>query len=46
LAAFGQQGVEAVIDILNRELAAIMRQAGTPTLASITREHLVSARVS
>jgi 4-hydroxymandelate oxidase len=41
LAAFGQPGVEAVIDILNRELAAIMRQAGTPTLASITREHLV-----
>jgi (S)-2-hydroxy-acid oxidase len=33
--AFGQQGVEAVIDILNRELVAIMRQAGTPTLADI-----------
>ncbi|MGO8857428.1 MAG: alpha-hydroxy acid oxidase [Steroidobacteraceae bacterium] len=30
LAAFGQPGVEAVVDILNRELAAIMRQAGTP----------------
>jgi 4-hydroxymandelate oxidase len=44
LAAFGQPGVEAVIDILNRELAAIMRQAGTPTLASITREHLVRSR--
>jgi len=43
LAAFGQQGVEAVIDILNRELAAIMRQAGTPKLATITREHLVRA---
>jgi isopentenyl diphosphate isomerase/L-lactate dehydrogenase-like FMN-dependent dehydrogenase len=41
LAAFGQPGVEAVIDILNRELAAIMRQAGTPTLASITRELVV-----
>ena len=36
LAAFGQSGVEAVIDILNRELGAIMRQAGTPTIASIT----------
>lgn len=35
LAAFGQPGVEAVIDILNRELAAIMRQAGTPTIESI-----------
>jgi (S)-2-hydroxy-acid oxidase len=41
LAAFGQSGVEAVIDILNRELNAIMRQAGTPTLASITPRHLV-----
>ena len=35
LAAFGQPGVEAMIDILNRELAAIMRQAGTPTVDSI-----------
>lgn len=36
LAAFGQPGVEAVIDILNRELTNIMRQAGTPNVASIT----------
>ena len=41
LAAFGQPGVEPVIDILNRELADIMKQAGTPTLASITREHVL-----
>lgn len=44
LAAFGQPGVEAVINILNFELAAIMRQAGTPTLAGITRELLVRSR--
>jgi 4-hydroxymandelate oxidase len=43
LAAFGQPGVEAVIDILNRELLQIMRQAGAPTLASITREHVVAS---
>jgi 4-hydroxymandelate oxidase len=43
LAAFGQPGVEAVIDILNRELLQIMRQAGTPTLARITREHVVAS---
>jgi 4-hydroxymandelate oxidase len=43
LAAFGQPGVEAVIDILNRELLQIMRQAGTPTLGSITREHVVAS---
>lgn len=46
LAAFGQPGVEAVIDILNTELANIMRQAGTPTIASITREHVVRAQRS
>jgi (S)-2-hydroxy-acid oxidase len=44
LAAFGQSGVEAVIDILDRELNTIMRQAGTPTLASITPRHLVRSR--
>jgi (S)-2-hydroxy-acid oxidase len=44
LAAFGQPGVEAVIDILNTELANIMRQAGTPTVASITSEHVVRAQ--
>jgi len=43
LAAFGQAGVEAVIDILNRELSGIMQQAGTATLADITRAHLVRA---
>jgi isopentenyl diphosphate isomerase/L-lactate dehydrogenase-like FMN-dependent dehydrogenase len=41
LAAFGQPGVEAVLDILNTELTNIMRQAGTPTVAAISRAHLV-----
>jgi 4-hydroxymandelate oxidase len=40
LAAFGQQGVEAISDILDRELRIIMRQAGTPDLASINKDHL------
>lgn len=40
LAAFGQPGVEAVSDILTRELRSIMRQAGTPDLASIGKDHL------
>jgi len=44
LAAFGQPGVEAVSDILNRELRTIMRQAGTPDLASITKDHLAWPR--
>ena len=37
LAAFGQSGVEAVLGILRRELEIIMRQAGTPSVRSITR---------
>jgi 4-hydroxymandelate oxidase len=41
LAAFGQSGVEAVIDILNREFTSIMRQAGTRSLSSITHDLLV-----
>ena len=41
LAAFGQPGVEAVLDILNRELKLIMRQAGTPSIAAIDAAHIV-----
>ncbi|MDP9064238.1 MAG: alpha-hydroxy-acid oxidizing protein [Pseudomonadota bacterium] len=41
LAAFGQPGVEAVIDILHRELLAIMRQAGTVSIRSISGAHIV-----
>jgi (S)-2-hydroxy-acid oxidase len=44
LAAFGQPGVEAVSDILTKELRTIMRQAGTPDLASITKDHLAWPR--
>jgi isopentenyl diphosphate isomerase/L-lactate dehydrogenase-like FMN-dependent dehydrogenase len=40
LAAFGQEGVERVIDILNAELTLTMRQCGTPTLAQITKNHV------
>lgn len=43
LAAFGQPGVEQVIDLLNRELLQMMRQAGTPTLASITPGHVIAS---
>src|SRR4029077_18206888 len=41
LAAFGQSGVEAVIDLLNRELAVIMQQAGTARLADITGAYVL-----
>lgn len=37
LAAFGQPGVERVLDILHAELQRTMRQCGTPTIAQITR---------
>jgi (S)-2-hydroxy-acid oxidase len=46
LAAYGQAGVESVIDILARELRAIMRQAGTPTVAAITRGHVVARQTA
>lgn len=41
LASFGQAGVESVIDIFQRELATIMRQAGTPMIDDITSANLV-----
>jgi 4-hydroxymandelate oxidase len=45
LAAFGQPGVEAISDILTRELRVIMRQAGTPNLASINKDHVVWSKI-
>jgi 4-hydroxymandelate oxidase len=42
LAAFGQQGVEAVLDILRRELLMVMRQAGTQRLTNIDRSCVVA----
>jgi 4-hydroxymandelate oxidase len=41
LAAFGQPGVEAVLAILRRELATIMRQAGTVKLNEISRQAVI-----
>jgi isopentenyl diphosphate isomerase/L-lactate dehydrogenase-like FMN-dependent dehydrogenase len=41
LAAFGQPGVEAVLDLLQRELRTVMRQAGTRRVAEITRGFVV-----
>jgi len=35
LASFGQPGVEAVLDILRRELVIVMKQMGTTTIADI-----------
>jgi 4-hydroxymandelate oxidase len=41
LAAFGQEGVEAVLDMLRRELQMVMRQTGTTSIARITKTNLV-----
>jgi len=40
LAAFGQEGVEAVLRMLREELEVLMRQMGTRTLGAITRAHV------
>ena len=52
LAAFGQPGVELAMDILNRELRLIMRQAGVPNTSAIdasrtldVRKHRTKSRV-
>ena len=41
LAAFGQAGVEAVLEMLRRELRAIMRQAGTTSVDKIAHSYVV-----
>jgi len=41
LASFGQPGVEAVLEILRRELRTIMRQAGTTSVEKITAAYVV-----
>lgn len=41
LSAYGQPGVEAVLDLLRNELVMMMQQAGTTNLSSINRNHLV-----
>lgn len=41
LTAFGQPGVERVLDILRAELTLTMRQCGTPTIGDINRGSVV-----
>lgn len=40
LGAFGQAGVEKVLEMLDAELAMVMRQMGTPALADISGRHV------
>jgi isopentenyl diphosphate isomerase/L-lactate dehydrogenase-like FMN-dependent dehydrogenase len=42
LASFGQEGVEAVLTLLRRELSIVMKQAGTTTIKRITKDYLVA----
>lgn len=41
LSAFGQEGVETVLDLLRREPVVMMQQAGTTSLNAISRNHPV-----
>lgn len=43
LGAFGQAGVERVIDLLNREFAIAMRGSGITRVADITPDYIVDA---
>ncbi|MGK0298442.1 MAG: 4-hydroxymandelate oxidase [Gammaproteobacteria bacterium] len=40
LGTFGQEGVETVLDILERELEIIMKQAGTLSISDINRSYI------
>ena len=41
LGAFGQPGVEMVLELLRRELKTIMRQSGTRSIAEIDRDFVI-----
>jgi 4-hydroxymandelate oxidase len=41
LSAFGQEGVERVLDILRAELQLTMRECGTPSIKQITRASIM-----
>jgi isopentenyl diphosphate isomerase/L-lactate dehydrogenase-like FMN-dependent dehydrogenase len=43
LAAFGQSGVDKVLDILTRELALIMRHAGATSMGKINRSFITTS---
>ena len=43
LSAFGQQGVERVIDILRAELQLTMRQCGAPSIKQISKAMVIGA---
>ncbi|HJS74621.1 MAG TPA: alpha-hydroxy acid oxidase [Vicinamibacteria bacterium] len=42
LASFGQPGVEAVLDLLRKELVMVMKQMGTTTIAAIEKSSVVA----
>src|SRR6185369_11123036 len=46
LSAFGQEGVERVLEILRAELTLTMRQMGTPTIKEITAARSVASSTS
>jgi isopentenyl diphosphate isomerase/L-lactate dehydrogenase-like FMN-dependent dehydrogenase len=46
LAAFGQPGVDKVLDLLTRELALMMRHAGATSLGKLDRSFIVDTRRS
>ena len=40
--AFGQAGVDRVVEILQGELKLVMGNCGTPTIADITRAYVAT----
>jgi isopentenyl diphosphate isomerase/L-lactate dehydrogenase-like FMN-dependent dehydrogenase len=42
LGAFGQAGVERVLDLLRAELELVMKQCGTVSIAQIGRSSIVT----
>jgi 4-hydroxymandelate oxidase len=46
LGAFGQAGVERVLDILQGELRLVMANCGTPSVAAIDRSYVATSKTA
>merc|ERR1712151_1303511 len=46
LASYGERGIVRMVHMLQDELQMVMRLSGTPTIASITEDHVISKNLA
>merc|ERR1712137_983293 len=46
LASYGERGIVRMVNMLQDELQMVMRLSGTPTIASITKDHVITRNLA